>query len=372
MILKSLSLVNFKNYAQFDARFSPKINCFVGNNGMGKTNLLDAIHYLTFCKSHFNPVDSQNILHEESFFVIQGVMEKHQEDVELYCAIKRNQKKVFKKNKKEYDKLSDHIGAFPMVMISPGDGELIVGVSEIRRRFMDSLISQYDKNYLDHLIAYNKVLKQRNALLKHFAESRVFDTVTLEVWDDQLILHGNALLNVRAAFLEEFTPLFNSHYQYISNSKESVSLTYDSSLKQHNFKHALMLQQSKDRVLQYTSIGPHKDDLDFILNDKELKKYASQGQQKSFLLALKLAQYDFLAGKKNTLPLLLLDDVYDKLDEERFTKLIERVSSDGFGQVFITDTHPIRMQELFKNSSTDCRFFIVEEGKANTIPSALQ
>ncbi len=370
MILKNLSLVNFKNYAQFDAEFCPKINCFVGNNGMGKTNLLDAIHYLTFCKSHFNATDSQNILHNEAFFVIQGVIEKHHEEVELYCALKRNQKKIFKKNKREYEKLSEHIGSFPMVMISPGDSELIIGSSEVRRRFIDSLISQYDKVYLDNLIAYTKVLKQRNALLKQFAESRSFDSITLDIWDDQLITYGTKLLETRALFLNEFIPLFNTHYQFISNSKEQVSITYDSSLNQRDFKQALITSLAKDRVLHYTTTGPHKDDLDFLLNEMELKKFASQGQQKSFLLALKLAQYDFLAGKKNTLPLLLLDDVYDKLDEERFTKLIERVSSSAFGQVFITDTHPERMQLLFKDSEAECSFFLVGDNGVNTVVSS--
>lgn len=362
MILKDLSLVNFKNYAQFDASFCSRINCFVGNNGMGKTNLLDAIHYLTFCKSYFNPVDSQNISYDESFFVIQGTIEKHHEAIELYCAIKRNQKKVFKRNKKEYEKLSDHIGSFPMVMISPGDSELIAGTSELRRKFVDSIISQYDKVYLDHLIAYTRVVKQRNALLKQFAESKTFDSVTLDIWDDQLALYGSKLLDIRKQFLDQFIPLFNEHYHYISNSRETVNIGYENSLKQRDFKQALIASLPKDRVLQYTGVGPHKDDLDFELNGQELKKFASQGQQKSFLLALKLAQFDFLADKKNMKPLLLLDDVYDKLDEERFTKLIERVSSNQFGQVFITDTHPERMQELFKNKAVECRFFRIESG----------
>ncbi len=367
MILKDLSLVNFKNYTQFDASFCAKINCLVGQNGMGKTNLLDAIHYLTFCKSYFNPIDSQNISYNEGFFVIQGTIEKQHEEIELYCAIKRNQKKIFKKNKKEYDKLSDHIGSFPMVMISPGDSELISGISELRRRFMDSIISQYDKTYLDQLIAYNKVLKQRNALLKQFAEMRSFDSVTLEIWDEQLVTYGQKVLQTRRIFLEQFIPLFNTHYQHISNSSESVSIAYASSLKQNEFKQALALHIAKDRLMQYTGIGPHKDDLDFELKGMELKKYASQGQQKSFLLALKLAQFDFLADKKNLKPLLLLDDVYDKLDAERFSKLIERVSSDAFGQVFITDTHPERMQALFKNRDVECKFFTIEEGALRSV-----
>lgn len=367
MFLKQLSLINFKNYNEFEAKFSEKVNCFVGNNGIGKTNLLDAIYYLSFCKSYFNTTDSQNIKHEEGFFVIQGLFEKLAEESEVYCGIKRNQKKVFKKNKKEYDRLSEHIGQFPLVMISPSDTDLINGSSENRRKFLDGIISQYDKVYLDKLISYTQVLKQRNALLKHFYETRSFDSETLDILDEQLVIYGRAILDIRKEFLKQFIPLFNHFYQFISNRKENVSLSYENSLGDRDFKTSLMTALPRDRAVHYTTVGPHKDDLDFSLGEHNLKKYASQGQQKSFLLALKLAQFEFIKEQKNTKPLLLLDDVYDKLDEERFTKLLEMVSSDKFGQVFITDTHPDRMNELLNQKQIEHRIFLVEEIPAKTL-----
>lgn len=365
MFLKQLSLINFKNYAEFEAKFSEKINCFVGHNGMGKTNLLDAIHYLSFCKSYFNTIDSQNIKHNEGFFVIQGQFSKTGEESDVYCGIKRNQKKIFKKNKKEYERLSEHIGQFPLVMISPGDSDLINGSSELRRKFLDGIISQYDKVYLDKLISYNQVLKQRNALLKHFSETRSFDSETLEIWDEQLVMYGRAILSIRQDFLRRFIPLFNTYYRFISDSKEDVSLHYENSLGEKDpegssFKAALLSALPRDRAVNYTTIGPHKDDLDFKLNDFSLKKYASQGQQKSYLLALKLAQFEFIKDQKHTKPLLLLDDVYDKLDETRFTKLLEMVSSEKFGQVFITDTHADRMNDLLNQKQIAHRIFVVE------------
>ncbi len=363
MYLKQLSLINFKNYEDFEAQFSEKINCFVGNNGMGKTNLLDAIYYLSFCKSYFNTIDSQNIKHGEAFFVLQGLFEKFNEDVEVYCGLKRNQKKIFKKNKKEYERLSEHIGAFPIVMISPSDSELIYESSDVRRRFLDGIISQYDKIYLDKLINFNHVLKQRNALLKHFYESRTFDTEALEIWDEQLIIFGETVLEIRLQFLNQFIPLFNYYYQFISESKEIVALDYQNSLGENDFKTALANALPRDRAVGYTTVGPHKDDLEFTIANFSLKKFASQGQQKSYLLALKLAQFEFIKEQKKTKPLLLLDDIYDKLDEQRFTKLLDLVSSNSFGQVFITDTHPERIQILLNKKQIEAKLFLVENGK---------
>ncbi|MBL7909615.1 MAG: DNA replication/repair protein RecF [Bacteroidia bacterium] len=367
MYLKQLSIINFKNYAEFEGQFSQKINCFVGNNGMGKTNLLDAIHYLSFCKSFFNSIDSQNIKHNEGFFVLQGNFEKDGELAEVYCGLKRNQKKIFKKNKKEYERLSEHIGQFPLVMISPSDADLINGSSDSRRRFLDGIISQYDKVYLDKLISYTHVLKQRNALLKQFYESRTFDSETIEIWDDQLINYGRSILEIRLKFLKHFIPLFNSHYQFISDSKEEAALHYENSLGEKDFKTAIITSLARDRAVHYTTVGPHKDDLEFTLNGFSLKKFASQGQQKSYLLALKLAQFEFIKEQKNTKPLLLLDDVYDKLDEERFTKLLEMVSGDSFGQVFITDTHPERIEHLLNKKQIENKIFIVGQGSAKLI-----
>ena len=360
MFLKQISLINFKNHAEFEAQFSEKINCFVGNNGMGKTNLLDAIYYLSFCKSFFNAGDLQNIKHNQDFFVIKGNFEKFEEESEVYCGIKRNQKKVFKKNKKEYSRLSEHIGQFPLVMISPSDAELINGISEVRRKFLDGIIAQYNAPYLEKLIAYNQVLKQRNALLKMFHENHYFDAETLDIIDEQLCNAGRVILQTRLEFLKEFTPIFNKHYRFISNLHEEVSLHYENSLDERDFKTALMTSLARDRAVHHTTVGPHKDDLEFKINGYDLKKYASQGQQKSYLLALKLAQFELIKQHKNTKPLLLLDDVYDKLDEERFTKLLEMVSSEDFGQVFITDTHPERMHELLNQKKLEHKIFLVK------------
>lgn len=363
MLLQKLHLVNFKNYEEASLEFCDKFNCFVGNNGMGKTNLLDAIHYISFCKSFFNAIDTQNIRYEQPFFVLQGWLNKNGETHEIYCGVKRGHKKQFKHDKKEYERLSEHIGLYPLVMISPSDIELIWEGSEVRRRFMDSIISQYDKVYLEKLISYNHVIQQRNSLLKQFYERRAFDSVTLEIWDEQLIIHGEAIVAKRKEFLKEFVPLFNKHYGFISNVNEKVELEYLNSLKEKSFKTVLMTSLEKDRVVQYTTTGPHRDDLDFILNGNSLKKFASQGQQKSYLLALKLAQFEFIKDKKYTKPLLLLDDIYDKLDESRFKKLIELVSGDEFGQVFITDTHPQRIKDLFESTQVQHKIFLVNGGE---------
>lgn len=357
MYLQQLSLLNFKNYTSFEANFSQKINCFVGNNGIGKTNLLDAIYYLSFCKSYFNTIDSQNIKHDEPFFMIQGVFNKHYEDIEVHCSVKRNQKKVFKKNKKEYNRLSEHIGLFPLVMISPNDSELIYDSSEVRRKFLDGIISQYDKTYLDNLINYQSVLKQRNALLKSFFENRSFDGESLDVWDEQLSFYGSNIIEVRLQFLKQFIPLFNKFYQFLSNSNEVVNLEYANSVGDKSFKQALMICLPRDRAVHYTTVGPHKDDLEFTISNFPLKKFGSQGQQKSYLLALKLAQFEFIKEQKNTKPLLLLDDIYDKLDEARFSKLIELVSADNFGQVFITDTHPERIEKVLNDTLEEKKIF---------------
>jgi DNA replication and repair protein RecF len=363
MHLDKLSLLNFKNYQEATLTFHPKINCFVGNNGMGKTNLLDAIHYLSFCKSFFNPIDSQNIRHDQGFFMLQGSYTLRGETEEIYCGVKRNQKKQFKRNQNEYERLSEHIGLFPLVMISPSDNELIVGGSEMRRKFMDSIISQYDKVYLEKLIAYNNILSQRNALLKRFAETRSFDSVSLEVWDDQLIMHGEGIFQKRKNFIKEFIPLFEKNYQYISGTNETVSLQYESKLNERDFKTALLSSMERDRVLQYTTTGIHRDDLDFRLQDQSLKKFASQGQQKSYLLALKLAQFEIIKEIKKVSPILLLDDIYDKLDETRFRKLITLVSSENYGQVFITDTHQQRIENLFNELKASFSLFLVDNAE---------
>lgn len=366
MYLKQLSLINFKNYVEASVLFHPKLNCFTGTNGMGKTNLLDAIYYLSFCKSCFNTIDSQSISFEQDFFMIQGLFDNRQETDEIYCGVKRAQKKVFKRNKKEYEKLSDHIGLFPLVMISPADTSLITGGSNERRRFIDGIISQFDKLYLENLVQYNHILQQRNALLKQFYITRSFDSISLEVWDEQLVKYGSYIHDARENFLKEFIPVFENYYKFISDNNEQVSLQYVSTINQ-DYKKTLHAAIKKDCALEHTSIGIHRDDLDFLLNSNQIRKFASQGQQKTYLLALKLAQYEFIATKKDVKPLLLLDDVHDKLDAQRLKKLIEIVSSNKFGQIFITDTHIERMQNLFGKNNIDRKIFKVENAKITEI-----
>jgi DNA replication and repair protein RecF len=363
MYLKKISLLNFKNYSEAELTLSNKINCFTGNNGEGKTNILDAIHYLSFCKSFFNPIDSQNILHDAPFFMIQGVFELNNQEEEIYCGLKRNQKKQFKRNKKEYQRLADHIGLFPLVMISPADSELINEGSESRRRFIDSVIAQYDKPYLESLINYNKVLSHRNALLKQFAKSGKFDAESIELWDMQLVEHGNKIYEKRKQFIEKFAPIFRHYYQLISGDKEQVDVHYLSHLNESSFAEKLKNVLERDRILEHTSAGIHKDDLDFLINGYALKKYASQGQQKSFLIALKLAQFDFIKSIKNIIPILLLDDIYDRLDDLRIKQLMQLVCSDNFGQLFITDTHPTRLHDLFNTTNTNFKVFSIQQGK---------
>jgi DNA replication and repair protein RecF len=364
MYLKKLSILNFKNYTEAELEFSPQINCLTGNNGEGKTNILDAIHYLSFCKSFFNSIDSQNILHDSPFFLIQGTYNGEDKEEEIYCGIKRNQKKQFKRNKKEYQRLADHIGLFPLVMISPADSELITEGSESRRRFIDSVIAQFDRNYLEDLISYNKVLSHRNALLKQFADSRKFDIESLEIWDIQLIEYGSKVHEKRTNFINKFIPIFQKYYDLISGGREQVGINYISHLNENTFSEVLIKALNRDRAIEYTTVGVHKDDLEFTINEYPLKKFASQGQQKSFLIALKLAQFEFIKTIKNITPILLLDDIYDKLDDLRVKQLMDIVSSDNFGQLFITDTHQTRLASIFTDSETDFKLYHIKDGNA--------
>jgi len=368
MYLQKLNLANFKNYPAIELGFSDKINCFVGNNGVGKTNLLDAIHYLSFCKSYFNIIDTQNIRHDEDFFMIQGVFVKNPESPDsLICTQKRNQRKVVKLNKKEYERLSDHIGLFPLVMISPHDSNIIYEGSEERRRFIDSFISQFDRVYLDTLINYNKALYQRNSLLKIFYETRSFDKDALEIWDSQLITLGTKIHSKRLSFIEDFTPFFNRFYQYISGNKEQVSITYDSHLNDNSFEVMLTESLPKDRMVQYTTTGIHKDDLIFAINGFQLRKFGSQGQQKSFTIAIKLAQFEYTKNSKGFKPILLFDDIFDKLDDERVEHIIKLATDHNFGQVFITDTQKDRIVNTMKKINSPGKVFIIENNNASEL-----
>ncbi|WP_417882003.1 DNA replication/repair protein RecF [Xanthomarina gelatinilytica] len=348
MILKSLSLLNYKNFESQSFEFNDRINCFVGNNGVGKTNVLDAIYHLSFGKSYFNPIASQNIKHHESFFVINGDYEKDGKTEKIAVSLKKGQKKVIKRNNKVYDRFSDHIGFLPLVIISPADRDLIIEGSTTRRKFIDSVISQSDKNYLDHLINYNKILVQRNSLLKYFALNNTFNADTLDIYNKQLDTYGQVIFEKREVFLETFIPIFKERYKAISNGNEPVNLIYNSDLKEDKLEPLLKTNINKDKALQYTSVGIHKDDLVFEIKNHPIKKFGSQGQQKSFLIALKLAQFDFIKAQSGVNPILLLDDIFDKLDENRVSQIIKLVDDKNFGQLFISDTHADRTENAVK------------------------
>ena len=349
MILKSLSLLNYKNFESHSFEFDSKINCFVGPNGIGKTNILDAIYHLSFGKSYFNPVSSQNIKHNEDFFVIDGVYNKTERDEKIVVSLKKGQKKILKRNGKIYERFSDHIGFLPLVIISPADRDLIIEGSETRRKFIDSVISQSDKSYLNQLIAYNKTLAQRNALLKYFAANHTFNQDSLDVYNEQLTKYGKQIFTNRKSFLNEFIDIFKERYKAISNNCEDVDLVYKSDLFNDDLDVLLKENLKRDKALQYTSVGVHKDDLILQIENYPIKKFGSQGQQKSFLIALKLAQFDFIKKQSGVNPILLLDDIFDKLDEHRVTQIIKLVDAEDFGQLFISDTHPERTEEAIKS-----------------------
>ncbi|REE79944.1 DNA replication and repair protein RecF [Lutibacter oceani] len=357
MHLQKITLVNFKNFESQTFDFEDKINCFVGNNGVGKTNVLDAIYYLSFAKSYFNPVAVQNIRHQQDFFMIQGEYQLAEKLDTVICSLKRGNKKVLKRNGKAYEKFSDHIGYLPLVIISPADRDLIIEGSDTRRKFVDNVISQSDKNYLLTILKYNKVLAQRNSLLKYFAANRTFDAINLKVYDEQLLNYGTVIFEKRTAFLEAFIPIFKKRYEAISNSKEQVNMYYKTQLQDEDLLKLFEKNLERDRVLQYTSVGVHKDDLTFEIDGYPVKKFGSQGQQKSFLIALKLAQFDFIKSQSNVKPILLLDDIFDKLDDSRVEQLIGLVNNDYFGQLFISDTHEERTEEVVKRTQQSYKIF---------------
>ncbi len=362
MWLKRISILNYKNLEQVELAFSHKMNCIIGKNGMGKTNLMDAVYYLSFCKSSTNPIDSQNIRHEQDFFVIQGFYETDDgEPEEVYCGLKRRQKKQFKRNKKEYTRLSDHIGLIPLVMVSPADSLLIAGGSEERRRFMDVVISQFDREYLDALIRYNKALAQRNTLLKSETEP---EDALMEVWEEMMASAGEMVYRKRLAFIEEFIPIFQSYYSYISQDREQVSLTYQSHVAEGDLLALLRESRQRDRIMGYSLKGVHKDDLLMLLGDFPIKREGSQGQNKTYLIALKLAQFEFLkrTGSRTT-PLVLLDDIFDKLDASRVEQIVKLVAGDNFGQIFITDTNRDHLDKILRKIEGDYKLFEVDNGE---------
>jgi DNA replication and repair protein RecF len=361
MYLKKLSLTFFKNYDQAELEFSPKINCLVGNNGVGKTNILDAIHYLSLTKSFFNNIDSVNIKHDEDYFIVQGSFVRDGEEDNIFCSFHKQKQKVLKRNGKEYHKLSDHVGRYPVVMISPADSSLISEGSEVRRKFLNKIISQYNADYLDSVLKYNKVLQQRNKLLKDFKIAGNFEADMLSIWDLQLVKFGKYIFEERDVLVNELIPVFNEYYSFISSAKEIVKLDYRSHLKEGDFADLLQNSVDKDRFLEYTTSGIHKDDLILEMNDFNVKSLGSQGQQKSYLVALKLAKFDYIKRKAGFSPILLLDDIFDKFDAARVEQIIRLVGNHRFGQIFITDTHKSRLQEILKTVDSDYKLFNIGE-----------
>ena len=357
MFLKKISLFNYKNFSEANFDFDTKINCFVGKNGIGKTNVLDAIYHLANGKSYFNPLAVQNIKHNEEFFVIDGEFEKADRTEQIVSSFKKGQKKILKRNGKAYEKFSDHIGFIPLVIISPADNDLIIEGSETRRKFIDSVISQLDSIYLQELIQYQKVISQRNALLKYFALNHVFETDTLSIYNEQLDHLGHDIFEKRKKFIDEFLPIFNKHHKSITNSEETVQIVYESHLFEAKMLTLLEQNLAKDRALQYTSVGIHKDDLSFQIDGFPIKKFGSQGQQKSFLIALKLAHFEFVKKQSGEKPILLFDDIFDKLDEFRVSKIVAMVNQEEFGQLFISDTHPERTETIVKTTHQSYKIF---------------
>lgn len=361
MFLRNLSLVNFKNYDQVEIEFSSRINCFVGANGVGKTNILDSIHYLALCKSYFNAVDSQNIKHNADFSVIQGEFENNGEQEIIYCGIQKNKQKQFRRNKKEYPRLSEHIGLIPLVMISPADSSLILDGGEERRKFINGVISQYDRLYLNNIMSYNRVLTQRNKFLKDISARNSSDLAMLEVYDDQLCDYGEDIFKKREEFVQELIPVFARFYSYVSGDREEVSLEYRSQLHDDKFSDLLKKNKQKDQILQYTTVGIHRDDLEMNLEGYPLKKVGSQGQQKTYQLALKLGKFEFIRQVSGKVPILLLDDVFDKFDHQRVEQIVRLVSENDFGQIFITDTDEARLKSILERIGIESKVFMIND-----------
>jgi DNA replication and repair protein RecF len=358
MIINELCILNYKNISQAEVVCSVKTNCFFGNNGMGKTNLLDAIYYLSFCKSHVHTPDSRLIRKGEDFCILQGIYDYNGKEEDIFCSVRRNQRKQFKRNKNEYERLSEHIGLLPLVMVSPADSDLIRGGSDERRRFIDMIISQHDKSYLNALIQYNKAVMQRNVLLR---EQRN-DASLYDVFEMQMATYGLQIYEQRKIFIQTLIPVFNEYHHLICDSGETVGLSYVSQLAAGNFTYMLKDSRTKDRLLGYSSVGVHKDDMVMTLDEQLMRHTGSQGQNKTFLIALKLAQFSYMSSKVMTKPILLLDDIFDKLDAERVEKITGLVSGDRFGQIFITDTNRKYLDHILEAIGQDYSLFKVEHG----------
>ncbi|MEM8893437.1 MAG: DNA replication/repair protein RecF [Bacteroidota bacterium] len=363
MYLQKIRLINFKNYEDQSVACSKEVNCLIGKNGSGKTNFLDAVYYLSFAKSAFNSLDNQNIRHGQEFMSLLGQVQTDDKSVDLQCSIPVGQKKLVKWNKQQYEKLSEHIGRMPVVMISPYDADLIRDGSELRRKFFDMIISMLDKAYLENLIRYNRFLKQRNSLLKEGAVKQSWDQALIDTYDQEMIRLSKAIASTRSEHANTVANYFQEHYEQISGNREQTSITYESEAINSNFAERYKAQLDRDKILQRTTMGIHRDDYIFSLDGRSIKKFGSQGQQKSFAISLKLAQFQLLEDKLGMQPVLLLDDVFDKLDDQRIEILIELITSKKFGQIFLTDARPERTKEILSSYKGAVQFFNVEDGR---------
>jgi DNA replication and repair protein RecF len=368
MILQKLSLINYKNIREATLDLSPKINCMIGSNGVGKTNVLDADYLLSFCHSATNPIDSSLIRHGEDFFMLEGKYswKDESDSTTISCGMKRGSKKHFRRDKKEYRRLSEHIGLIPLVMVSPADTFLIDGGSEERRRLMDLVISQYDHAYMESVGRYNKALQQRNTMLKQEEEP---DAEVLSLWEEQMAYEGERIFLRREAFVSELIPIFQRYYEHISGGSEQVAIDYVSHCQRGPLLEVIQRDRQKDRIMGYSLHGVHRDDLVFTLGGHPIRREGSQGQHKTFVVALKLAQFDFLRRTNGgTTPILLLDDIFDKLDANRVEQIVSLVASEEFGQIFITDTNREHLDKILAASSHDYKIFQIDDGEVTPLP----
>ena len=359
VFLKKISIINYKNILDKQYELDPKINCFVGDNGVGKTNILDAVYHLSMGKSYFNVKNDQLINRGKDYMLVDGVFELNNKNESIVFSLKIGEKKVLKRNGKPYKKFSNHIGLIPVVLISPYDNDLINEGSSERRKFIDSIISQNDKEYLINLIAYTRVIQNRNKLLKQYNRSVDFDLDTIKVYDDQIYKLSEPIFKARDKFIKEFTPLVLEKYKHISDDKEKISIEYKSDLINNHIENLIKDSFQKDVILQYTSVGLHKDDFVFNIDENRIKRFGSQGQQKSFLIALKLAQFDYLKNETGNSPILLMDDIFDKLDLMRVKRIVEIVNSTNFGQLFLSDTDKERIEKVLSSLNLSSKIFEV-------------
>ena len=363
MKLQHLNILNYKNVAEANLDFAPGVNCLIGNNGMGKTNILDAIYYLSFCRSYTAQTDQSVIRHDESFMMLQGTYDRREAEEQVTVSLQRGKRKVVRRNGKEYQRLSQHIGLLPVVMISPIDQDLIRGTGEERRRLMDQIISQGDKEYLDALIRYGKAVEQRNSMIRQeMRDPLLYETVEAVIGQTAAIVHQR-----RAEFVERFTPIFMRYYGDIAGDQETVGLAYQSQLTGTSMHDLLAANRDRDMAIGYTTRGVHRDDMELLLGDYPMRRTGSQGQCKTYTLALRLAQFDFLKSSMPVTPILLLDDIFDKLDAHRVERIVGVVSSDRFGQIFITDTNRTHLDHIIQRMAGDHRMFIVTDGRCQPV-----